>query len=89
MGIYIKDTTKGRIVNLKAANILAELINDGAEPIKEPKEWQDNLVCLVNNGSFGAAAYAYNEAEMDYFKQGYNGRDHVWLLYPNAKEFAQ
>lgn len=89
MGMYLNKTSKGQMTSPKASMKLADLINDGAEPIDEPKEWQDNLVCLVDNGSFGAAGYAYDEHEMNVFKKGYGGRSYVWLLYPNAKEFAK
>lgn len=62
----------------------------GAKVIEPPTEWQQGLVCVVHNGAFDAAGYAYNEDEMrvflapDYDLQ----RPRTWLLVPNAKEYT-
>lgn len=64
------------------------LINDGANPIQPPIEWQEGLVCVVDNGAFEAAGYAYSVNEMEVFKAS-DGRPKQWLLFDKAKELAE
>jgi hypothetical protein len=47
--------------------------------------FQENLVCVVDNGPFAAAGYAYSEQEWAHFKS-YSSRKKKWFLLPNAKE---
>lgn len=88
MGQYLNQTGRGPMgasFNCKCQ----ALIEDGAKPITEPKEWSEGLVCCMNNGAFGAAGYAYNENEMNVFKHGYGGRSYQWFRYPEANKYAQ
>lgn len=50
--------------------------------------FKQNLVCVVDNGMFAAAGYAYCEAERDHFAEQ-DGRKKVWLVVPNARELAK
>ena len=59
----------------------------GATKIDAPQTFQEDLVCVVDNGMFDAAAYLYNEAEMEYFKKHTGNK--VFLIVPNAKELAK
>lgn len=86
MGKYIDETTKGPMPS--ALGKAEELIKDGATLIGEPVEWSDDLVCVVDNGMFEAAGYAYSKEEMEVFKRP-DGRFKQWLKYPNAKQFAK
>lgn len=85
MGKYINQNSKGETLGLEKAK---ELIADGATPITEPKEWQEGLVCVVNNGFFEAAGYCYSPDELEAFKYP-DGRSRTWLHYPKAKELAK
>lgn len=53
-----------------------------------PEEWRNDLVCVVDNGLFDAAGYAYDANEMEAFKYP-NNRPKTWLMVPNAKNYAK
>ena len=55
-----------------------------------PTEWQEGLVCVVDNGAFEAAAYTYDEGEMNVFLAPDMGpqRPRQWLLVPEAKALS-
>ena len=88
MGKYINNTEKR---GLKAPFIdkLAGLIEDGAELIADPVEWEEGLVCLIDNGYMSAAGYAYDKGEMDHFLSGMGERPYNWLKWNKAKEYAK
>lgn len=52
-----------------------------------PTEYESDLVCVVDNGFFGAAAYAYSKEEFDEFKRP-DGRPKKWYKFPNAGIYA-
>lgn len=83
MGYYINKTSKG--VQLPASDKADYLILDGA--IEVPAKFQPNLICVVENGPFDAAAYAYNEKEFNEFNYP-DGRPKRWLVHPKAAELA-
>lgn len=53
-----------------------------------PDQWCENLVCVVENGTFDAAGYAFDEREMRSFNYGDDGRRRSWLIVPNAAKLA-
>lgn len=83
MGYYINGI--GTSYEAKIAN-LKDMYD--AKIIDKPTEWEENLVCVVDNGVFAAAGYAYDEREMNVFL-GECGRPKTWLKVPNAKELAK
>lgn len=89
MGKYINKNSKGESLGSSFNEKLSKLIEDGATPINEPKSFESNLVCIVDNGMFAAAAYAYDEREMDAFRYGYGGRKFQWLKFEQAENLAQ
>lgn len=83
MGFYINVTSKG--VPLDSHDKANDLIKDGAVRLPEPpKTFQPNLVCVVENGLFDAAAYAHSEREMEYFMHPGDTRTKTWLVYEHA-----
>lgn len=79
-GIPAPDRGKARFI----------LENDStAKAIDPPTEFVDGLVCVVDNGPFEAAGYAYSENEMRAFLRGTGGRPKQWLLVPKAAEYAK
>lgn len=86
MGRYINKTTRGSVGTSAAAKCDA-IIADGGKEIKTPKEFQPNLVCVVDNGMFGAAAHAYSEREMNVFKMN-DGRPKRWFIWDKVEDFA-
>ena len=80
MGLYINNignSFEEKITNLK--------LKHGAQ--ETSAEFQENLVCVVDNGMFAAAAYCYNQSEFNEFKN--TSRRKSWLSVPNANELAQ
>lgn len=88
MGKYINKNTKGESLGSTFREKVNTLILDGANVIGEPKSFEEGLVCVVDNGMFAAAAYAYDEREMNVFLKGYSGRNFQWLKYDSAKTLA-
>lgn len=86
MGYYIDMTSKG--VQLPATNKADYLILDGAVEIPEPKEFVDNLVCVMENGPFDAAGYAFNKAEFKAFTYPGDYRPKRWLIYEHAAKLS-
>jgi hypothetical protein len=87
VGYYInKDNSGNYLPSIGKAD---HLIEDGATKIEQPTEWQPDLVCVVENGLFDAAAYAFDEREMhDFFPNAWDQRDRTWLIVPNAAKLA-
>jgi len=88
MGKYINKNSKGE--SAPAYGKAAFLIADGAEIVESELKgvFQPNLVCVVNNGPFDAAAYAYSEGEMEAFNDSGDYRPKTWLIYPHAEKLA-
>lgn len=85
MGYYVNQDSNGQEAPpLGKVNFLER---DGAMVIPEPVEWKEGIVCVVDNGPFEAAAYAYSESEMNEFKAP-DGRPKTWLFYPAAKNIS-
>ncbi|MCK9429218.1 MAG: hypothetical protein M0R17_04380 [Candidatus Omnitrophica bacterium] len=83
MGYYINKDSKGN--DLPATNKVALLIADGA--IRTDSSFKENLICVVDNFMFEAAAYIFSENECDEFKR-INDRNKTWLIHPKAKELS-
>lgn len=83
MGKYINVINKKHI-GVSALAKCVSLLQAGAKEIKEPKEFQENIVCVVDNGLFGAAGYAYDERELEDFKYD-DGRPKRWFILENAE----
>ncbi len=83
MGYYINHNSQGKALDsfLKAE----QLMLDGAKVV-EPV-WQENLICVVENGIFDAAGYAFDEKEFEQFLYP-DGRKKTWLTHPLAKKLS-
>jgi len=81
MGYYVDVNSKGE--GLAPQNKAQQLIADGARVIPAPREFRTNLVCVMENGLFDAAGYAYSKAEMEEFLSPC-GRRKTWLIYSHA-----
>lgn len=86
MGYYI-NTVNGQPLpaKFKSDSILEKVT--GSRIISPPQQFQEDLVCVVNNGPFEAAAYCYNQQEMDAFLYP-DGRMKTWLIVPGAAELS-
>ena len=88
MGKYVEETSKGKLPKDFIGKCLA-LKKDGAVTCTEPQTFGDNLVIVVDNGHFAAAGYAFDEKELDRFKNGYCGRRYQWYVWDKVKDFAR
>ena len=87
MGKYVNITSKGAVGSSFGAKCDA-ILADGGKEIKQPKEFQKNLVCVVDNGYFGAAGYAYSESEMRVFQNAGDRRPKRWFIWDKVEEYA-
>ncbi len=82
MGYYLNEDQTGKPLN--ATGKAQQLIACGAQPIAPPTEHIPNLVCVVSNGLFEAAGYAYCPEEMNAFNLPNDTRPKQWLIVENA-----
>ena len=85
MGYYIQRDSTGKPLSAKGKAV--ELMKDGAT-IFFPDGWEEDLVCVVNNGAWDAAAYCYSHKEYLRFTGGRDDRDVMWLKYKHAKDLS-
>jgi hypothetical protein len=83
MGYYLNQDINGN--PLPALGKVESLIASGAKK-NNGEAFVDDMVCVVNNGFFEAAAYLYSEEEYKYFKGMSNVKG--FLVVPNAKSLA-
>lgn len=88
MGLYINAINGKKPPAKGKSDFIIENIPGTIVLSAKPQEWEDGLVCVVDNGPFEAAAYAFDADEMEVFKNT-NGRPSKWLLVPNAKDYAK
>lgn len=89
MGKYINQDSKGNQVGASYQNKVNSLIADGATVLNSSAlQFQPGLVCVVDNGMFAAAGYAYSEGEFKEFSRN-DGRQKTWLYYPHAEAIAR
>jgi hypothetical protein len=89
MGNYINQNSKGENLGASFNEKCESLESDGAVKIEHGTKiiFQPNLVCVVNNGIFAAAAHAYSEMEMKCFLEDC-GRQKSWFIYEHAETLA-
>jgi hypothetical protein len=86
MGKYINHTSSEK--PLPALGKVKALVADGAKIVNSPLTWEEDLVCVANNGFFECAAYLYDQDELEAFTHP-DGRPKTWLKYPHAKTLAK
>lgn len=86
MGKYVNQTSKGHLGSSFEEKCQG-LIEDGAVRVN-PTQFQENLVCVVDNFLFAAAGYAYNEREFREFNVKGDDRPKQWFVYEKAEQFA-
>ena len=88
MGYYINALPSGEVLPAKGKADKLLTIPGARELDGTPQQWQENLVCVVNNGLFEAAGHAFDAHEMDVFAYP-DGRPKRWLVIPNAESLAK
>lgn len=87
MGLYINQDSKG--VFLPANGKTKALVTDGTVVQTNPHYVPGKSVCVVENFSFDAAAYAFSQREFDEFFNDHSGRRKTFLEYDHALELAK
>jgi hypothetical protein len=89
MGKYINTINGVQVPNKNKAQFILDHI-PGSSLIPPPTEFQEGLVCVVDNGPFEAAGYAYSEGEMRVFLSQDSGvqRPQQWLVVPDAEKYT-
>jgi hypothetical protein len=89
MGRYINKTSKEYMLASFHEKCRA-LENDGAIPINRPEEWVDqNLVVVVDNGAFAAAAYCFSSYEFHRMTDPRDTRTTQWYIWDKVEKFAE
>lgn len=81
---YINKDSKGKL--LPSRDKVSALLADGA--IRTTNRFQPNLVCVVENGPFDAAAYCPEEQDYIAFTHSEDRRVKHWLVFNKANELA-
>ena len=78
MGYYIDNDSSGAVLPRfdKAEHLIQY---EGAIVLENPTEFVEGMVCVVENGMFDAAAYAYSESEFKCFYDLADVRKKTWL----------
>ena len=87
MGYYVNEDSTGKHIGTSFEEKVKALLNDGGVQVNGEK-FEPNLICVVDNGIFAAAGYAYSEQEYQVFKNP-DGRNKTWIVHPKAKELAK
>lgn len=85
MGYYINSIGDKDAPVVGKAEFLIE--NGKAREIARPSVWIPDLVCVVENGLFDAAAYAFSPEEFAEFSRN-DGRFKTWLIVPDAAKLS-
>lgn len=86
MGKYIIKDSKGNSIGASYNQKIRALTNDGAT-IVFPTKFEKDLVCVVDNGMFAVASYAYDEDKYNILQPTpTDRRNRTWLKYPHAKQ---
>jgi hypothetical protein len=81
MGYYI-NKINSQVLGTSFDEKCQGLLDNGATQTSD-SEFKENLVCVVDNGIFAAAGYAFSEKEFEYFKMP-DTRRKKWFIVPNA-----
>ncbi len=80
MGYYIDEDKDGNILPHQGkAEVF--LKNGDAEEIDIPKNFEEGLVCVVQNSRFDAVAYMYSKNEFEYIINNPDPRPKIWLKF--------
>lgn len=89
LGLYIDNIPAGPLPAKGKADFLLTNAPEAREVGRAPFNWLPNLVCVVDNGPFEAAAYCDTADEFRRFSDRNDPRPKRWLMVPGVKEWAR
>jgi len=88
MGKYVNQTSNGS-VGASFKDKCNALLSDGAIEIGVPEKFEENLVCVVDNGMFAAAGYCFDSHEFKVFTHPTDKREKRWFIWDKVNQFAR
>jgi hypothetical protein len=86
MGLYINKVNGIKLPIFDKVPFLKE--HAGAKVMEDtPTQWEEDLVCVVENAEFDAAVYARDQMDLDRYRNS-GGRPTHWLIVPGAKDLV-
>lgn len=88
MGVYIQHDSEGKNLPMKGKALALKL--DGATVVSGT-EFVPNMICVVENGSFDAAGWAFDEREFEAFHYGEYKRDkrvRTWFVVDDIRKYV-
>lgn len=92
MGLYVNQDFEGKFIGDSAEQKFQALIKAGGKEISQPQsvaEFSPDLVCVIDNLIWGAAAYIKSPTELSYFIGSQDPRPKRWLLLPGVEKIAR
>lgn len=84
MGYYIQGPSKGKAQTIIAEHDAVEITIEEAVEIMDDPDRDQGVICVVDNGPFEAAGYAFDKKEFEVFAQE-DGRPKTWLAMSRGK----
>lgn len=88
MGMYVNKTPNG-FLGASFKDKCEGLLKAGAVWVEQPTEWIPNLICVVDNRYFGAAAHLYKPSELDAFTDPSDDRKKAFFTWDLAEQYAE
>jgi len=86
MGKYVNQIN-GVPIGTSFLSKCTSLIAAGAKETTNEK-FQENLICVINNGPFAAAGYCYDEQEFEEFNDPSDNRLKKWFILEDAAKHS-
>jgi hypothetical protein len=86
MGKYVNATSK-RSLGASYDDKCEGILDDGGIEVPRPERVVENLVCVVNNGPFAAAAYCFDQRELDCFLLERDKRPKRWFVWDKVTQY--
>jgi len=85
---YINKTSKLHILDNSSNAKCNGILDDGAIEILQPEKWRENLVCVVDNGYMGAAAYVRDEIDFERCINPNDVRPLRWFIWDKVELYV-
>lgn len=88
MGYYVNETQNGYL-GTNFEEKCSAFLNVGAVELDNSEIFVQNMICVVDNGLFAAAAYLYNEDEWKKFTNPTDTRKKRFFQWDKAEEYSK